>query len=288
MPKTKKQVKKKSFSVIQITVKTWRLLWDNRKVFLGISLVYGLLNVVLVRGFASGNFSGTKANFTQALSGHTGSLTSSIGSFVSAITSAGTSTNAASAAYQSFIILISSLAIIWALRHVMAKDHISVKDAFYKGTYPLVQFILVAAVIGLQLLPLALGSTLYVTVVGGGIAINLLEQIFWLVMFVLLAGISMYLITSSMIALYIVTLPDMTPIRALKNAKNLVTGRRIFVLRKLLFLPLLLAVLLTVILLPFALLIPGLAKIFLFIASVLMLPVAHAYMYTLYRELVDE
>ena len=53
-----------------------------------------------------------------------------------------------------------------------------------------------------------------------------------------------------MFALYIVTLPDMTPMKALRSARELVRYRRWTVLRKVLFLPLMLLVVAAIIMVP--------------------------------------
>ena len=44
-----------------------------------------------------------------------------------------------------------------------------VRDAYYRGMFPLVPFVLVLALIGLQLLPLVIGATLYNIAVTNGI-----------------------------------------------------------------------------------------------------------------------
>lgn len=274
---TKKVVARKSFNVLQVTAKAWNLLWNQRKTFVWISVVYAALSIVFVQGFASGT-----------LSGNAGNLRNGVGAFVSAIGSASAASNSTASAYQSFIVIIFSLAIIWTLRQAMANQVTSAIGALYNGMHPLVQFILILLTIGLQFLPSVIGGLLYSTVVSGGIAVNLYEQFFWLVIFIILTGLSLYMATSSIIALYIVTLPDITPIIALRKAKELVAGRRFFVLRKILFLPIVLAVVLAVIVLPLSLILPVVARVIMFLSTLFMLPVVHAYLYTLYRELVGE
>jgi hypothetical protein len=96
------------------------------------------------------------------------------------------------------------------------------------------------------------------------------------------------MISSSLFALYIVTLPDMTPMKALRSARELVRHRRWTVLRKILCLPLILLVAGAVIMLPIIIVLTPLAQWVFFLLTMLALVAAHAYMYTLYRELLNE
>jgi len=53
-------------------------LWEHRVLFIGITLVYGLLNLILVRGFANGTDVGSlKTQLGQLFNGNFGSLASS-------------------------------------------------------------------------------------------------------------------------------------------------------------------------------------------------------------------
>jgi hypothetical protein len=154
--------------------------------------------------------------------------------------------------------------------------------------YPLVPFMLVLTVVGLQLVPMLIGSTLYVTVINGGIAVYAAEKILWGLLFIVLALLSLYMLASSLFALYIVTLPDMTPMKALRSARELVRYRRWTVLRKMLALPLILLLVAFVIMLPIIILAAPLARWVFFLLTMTALTAAHAYMYTLYRELLRE
>jgi sterol desaturase/sphingolipid hydroxylase (fatty acid hydroxylase superfamily) len=146
----------------------------------------------------------------------------------------------------------------------------------------------VLLVIGLQLIPLIIGSTLYSLVIGNAIAVTLVEKLFWLVIFIALACLSLYFLSSSILAVYIVTLPEMPPLKALRSARELVKGRRLQVIRKVLWLPILLLLASSLIMLPIILWLTALAQVVFFILSMLVLIVVHTYMYSLYRELLHE
>lgn len=254
---------------------------------MSITLIYGLLTVILVRGIGGSlDLSGLKDNLKGGFSGNGSSLLTGVTLFSYLLGSAGTSTNPAGGVYQTVLIIIMSLVIIWALRQVLSGHKIRARDAFYNGTYPLVPFVLVLLVVGLQLLPLLAGSWLYSTVISSGIAVTELEKFTWAILAFLLAILSLYMICSSLFALYIVTLPEMTPMKALRSARQLVLYRRWTILRKILFLPLVLLILGGAIMIPLILLITPAAEWIFFMLSMFVLVVVHAYMYTLYRELL--
>ncbi|MEO6513843.1 MAG: hypothetical protein ABIR37_04105 [Candidatus Saccharimonadales bacterium] len=274
-------------SVWSITKTVARMLWLHKKVFLSLALIYGVLNLVLVRGFTGGlNVSDLKGQLDQAFSGHLAALATSATVFASLVSTSGNTSNSTGGAYQTFLLLIMSLAVIWALRMTLAGEAFRLRDSFYKGMYPLVPFLLVFVVIGLQLLPLVIGAGIYSLVVSSGIAVNAFQQILWGIGCAALVALSLYWLTASLFALYIVTLPNMTPRKALRSARELIRGRRLSVLRKLLFLPLALFLAAIVIMLPVILLAAPLAQWLFFLLTMCSLVVVHAYMYTVYRELL--
>jgi hypothetical protein len=259
----------------------------NRKLFAGLVAVYGVLTVLLVQGFsAGGSLSSTKSTLDAALTGSLGQLASGSLLFVSLLGSSGNTLSPTAGAYQVMLSLIVSLAIIWVLRQLYADNKVRVRDGFYSGIYPLVPFVLVLMVIGLQLIPMFIGLSLYGTVNGNGIAVTAVEQALWIMIVFLLSLVSLYMLCSSLFALYIVSLPGMTPLRALRSARQLVAGRRWTVLRKVAFLPVALLILSGVLVIPIIIFATPLATWAFFIVSMCALPLLHSYMYALYRSLI--
>ena len=263
-----------------------RLLRRHWKTLGGIILVYGFLQLVLVRGLGAGlNLQELKTTLQDSFGGQGGLLTG-VTLFGVLLGSGGSGANPGTGLYQSLLVILVSLALVWALRQIQAGSRIRVKEAFYKGMYPLVPFVLVLLVISLQLVPAAIGSLIYGTVISGGIAVTAFEQVVWALLFFLLVLLSLYMVCSSIFALYIVTLPDMTPMKALRSARQLVLHRRWTVTRKVLFLPLALLVLAAALIIPLIIYLTPLAEPAFFVFSVTLLAVVHSYMYTLYRELL--
>lgn len=253
-----------------------------------IALVYGLLTLVLVRGLTGSlDVTGIKDTFTSIFEGQLGNLLAASVIFGSLLGSTASATGSASYA-QPLLMIIVALAIIWALRQSLSGEKVAAKDAFYKGMYPLVPFTLVLGVVCLQLLPLLVGNWLYSLVLSNGIAVTVAEKVLWIMLFFLLALLSLYMISSSLFALFIVTLPDMTPMRALRSARQLVMHRRWIVLRKIVLLPIMLLLGSIVIMLPILLFLTAIAEWVFFALSMFGWVLSLTYIYTLYRRLLNE
>lgn len=273
----------------QITKRGSLVVWENKNLFIGITLVYGFLNVLLAQGLANGNdVSSLKETLNQVFTGNFGSIATGLSVFVVLIGSAGNTTSQTAGAYQTFLAIIGSLAVIWALRQVISGKYPRIRDSFYRGMSPLIPFILVLCVIALQLIPLVIGSTIYSLVINNGIAVTVIEKIAWALIYGGLALVTFYMLSSSLFAIYIVTLPEMTPMKALRSAKELVKGRRWIVLRKVLCLPIILVLAAAIIMLPIIIILTPLAQYVFFILTMFSLIAIHAYLYTLYRELINE
>lgn len=274
-------------NVWHIATNTANMLWQHKKLFIGLALIYGVLNLILVRGFSGGtDVAQLKSQLAQVFSGNFGPLKSSATIFVSLVSTSGNTSSSTGGAYQLFLLIVMSLATICGLRLTMAGEFVRLRDTFYKGMYPLVQFLLVLLVVCLQLIPFLAGAAIYNIVISNGIAIDAGEQLLWALLFALLTAASLYMLCSSLFALYIVTLPNMTPLKALRSARELVRYRRWPIIRKLLFLPVCLLIVAAIIMLPTILFVPVAAQWLFFLLTMCGLVVVHAYMYILYRELL--
>jgi hypothetical protein len=274
---------------------TWALvrqvggvLWLNRYLFLGIVAVYAVLNILLVHGFSSAvDVGATKQQLLANTGGATaGQIAADLSAFGTLLTTASTNVSAASGAYQLMLGVLISLAVIWTLRQLSAGQHITLRDVFYKSMYPLVPFLLVLLVLFVQCIPFLVGGLLYTFVVAGGLAVSAVEQIVFGIISIILIFISVYMLCSSIFALYIITLPDMTPRKALRAAGKLVRYRRGAVFWRLLVSVVLLFFALTAVMLPFITWVAVLAPWIFYVLTLAVLPVVHTYLYTLYKALL--
>jgi len=262
-------------------------LWRYKKVFLGITAVYLMGTVLLVKGLESTTeLELIKEDIESVLTGTTGQLATGFALYGLLLGSVSAASSETASTYQAILLVLVSLALIWALRQTHSAKKVGVRESFYKGMYPLVPFVAILFVIGLQSIPLAIGNWLFSVTVVAGLATTSLEQWLWGIFCFLLALLTVYMVCSSLFALYVSTLPDMTPLKALRSTRELVRYRRWEIIRKVLFLPLVLLIVTAVIMIPAILIITPLAEWLFFVLSMALLAVAHSYLYSLYRELL--
>ncbi|HSX17739.1 MAG TPA: hypothetical protein VLE51_00005, partial [Candidatus Saccharimonadales bacterium] len=251
----KKQVSKKevrqrklpnSFRLTRQVLQTLRTYW---KPLGGIVLVYLILNIMFASGISSitSSVSNIKDNL-QASGGH--HILDAVGGFGSLVGSSGASSSQTASVLQAILIVLSSLVIIWALRQLLAGSSISVKEAYYRGVTPLIPFLLVIAVIFIQLLPVTLGTAIVGAILSTIFNPSGLLTAVFVVVFTAFAAWSIYMLSSSIFGLYIVTLPDMQPRQALRSAKNLVKFRRWQLMRRIVFLPIFILVVMAALVVP--------------------------------------
>jgi hypothetical protein len=271
----------------KINKKALKLLKVNKKNILKFFIIYGILYVVFVRGFSSPvNVDEIRAAFDEIATADVSALATNFTTFSLLLQSTTQASGDIAGLYQMFFIVVSVLALVWLFRQQQAGNKVTMKDAFYKGMYPIIPFIIITIFIALQTLPATIGNFLFKTVIDSNLAINTLEQVVWFLLFAGLVILSAYMISSSLIALMVVTIPEMTPKIALKKAKELVEFRRMSVLRKVVALFISVSVLFISVVFP-AIFISGvLAQILFYVLVILAIPFVTAYLFVLYRELL--
>ncbi len=274
-------------SAWKITKKSARLLWTYKRLYIGIALVYIVLNLVFVRGLSQGiDVQELSNTLKESFSGNVDRLLGSI-SIISFIAQGNSEANIEVAnIYNMLVLVVTSLAIIWALRRSRQQEVVTTKQAFYSGMTPLVPFILTIGLLLCMLIPLAIGNTIYGVVIQNAIATTTVERILWLMFFGLTILLSMYLITSAIFSLYIVTMPNMSPLLAIKSSRNIARFRRFAIMRKLMFLPFVMSLAFVFILVPVIIFVPWLAEPVYYLLVAGSIVFSHTYTYTLYRELL--
>ena len=273
-------VSRKLSSVFGLTRQAVRTPWSRKKQFAGIAAIYGLLNIIFVSGLGSG------IDVTTIRDSFSSRIVGGIAAYVQLLGGSGNTASEVAGVYQMMLFLVASLALVWALRQTHAENAFRIRDAYYKGMHPLVPSIVVVCVMGLQLLPAVIGATVYQTIMVSGIAATGAQSIIWLIALLAAFLLSLYFLVSSLQAFYVATLPDMTPWVALRAARKLVKSRRWTVLRKVLFLPLLLILITAVLMLPVIIALPALAQLWLLIIAPVLIVFSHSYLYGLYKELL--
>jgi hypothetical protein len=121
-----------------------------------------------------------------------------------------------------------------------------------------------------------------------GIAISLIEKLGIMTIFVAGTALSAYWIVGSIVALYAVTVPGMTPLNSLRRAKQLLRGRRLAIVRQLLGFIIITGLACMAAMLLVIYFVPDASIVAVTILIVLLMPWMHLYLYGLYRDLLHE
>jgi hypothetical protein len=207
---------------------TFTTIWQEKRLLFGLGLIYVVATYILVGGVAQADFVALKDATLQVFGG----TFSSAGTALSLLTSTMSGAFASSLTeLQQFLAVFLGimfwLTIVWALRMRFADQKIKVRDALYSAGAPVVAYALVGLAIILQLTPGALGIFIFSTAQNGGWIQGGVEVMMFAFGAFLLCCLSIYWLAGSLLALVVVTLPQMYPWRALSISSELVIGRRL-------------------------------------------------------------
>lgn len=201
--------------------------------------------------------------------------------------------------YAVLFFLLLWLTTVWLLRAGLAGNTIRLRDALYSSGGPIVPTLILAVLFLVQLLPAALAIIAY----NAGVATGFLQGGAAAMVFAgaagLLVTLSIYLVLSTFMAMVIITLPGMYPWPALIASGNLVTGRRVRLLLRLLWLFVILFVVWCLVMIPTIILSSWLQASFQGLAWLPIAPLviimlssltaiySASYVYLLYRRVVE-
>lgn len=286
------------------TIHVFRTLWQFRKLVGGLLLLYAVLYGLLV-GLASQD---TFASLREALgevgsvvAGETGSLTDA--GLLLLAGSAGGFNAVQSEAGQIYAVLLGFmvwLAMVWLLRALLAGNRPRLRDALYNSGAPILPSILTGMALVVQLLPAAIGVIVISSAITTGFISQGVGGMLVTAGALLLILLSVFWATSTLFALVLVTLPGMYPMRALKLAGDIVTGRRLRILLRWVWMFALLFVFWIFVMVP-TVLFDGWVKgawpaidwipivpLVLLVVSAVGIGFSASYVYLLYRKVVDE
>ncbi|MFZ1360959.1 MAG: hypothetical protein WAS27_02995 [Candidatus Saccharimonadales bacterium] len=218
----------------------WVMLWQHKTVFGGLVLVYFLIAVAIGGIGQQETYSTLSSTLTETggelFQGNWGKV-GQAGLLLTTAVASGLTPNVtqAQSVLSGLTVFFTWLATVWALRNVMAGHRVKVRDAVYSSGAPVISTMLVAAIIMIQLLPFAIALLVYNAAIGSGFVSEGVESMVLWMALILLGVWSLYWITSTIIALIVVTLPGMYPMQAVRTAGDLVIGRRLRILYRLLW-----------------------------------------------------
>lgn len=211
----------------QNTIDSLKTMWRERRLFTLLSLVYIAATYAFVGAIAQTDFVSLKEATLDVLGGNFNSTSTVVSLFASTMT--GAFSGNLSETQQLLAVLLAVLfwlAIIWMLRMRFADKTIKVRDALYNSAAPLISYLFLAFFIILQLTPGAVGVGIFTLGQAGGYLQGGVEVMAFAAIAALLVCLSIYWLSGSLVALVIVTLPQMYPWRAMQIAGELAWYRR--------------------------------------------------------------
>lgn len=239
---------------------TFHIIFKNWRIFLPLILVIVSCNILLV-GIMSEDtymeFQDTLDETSQGLQdGQIGRVAKAGLILISTVTTGGLS-QGLSEVQQLFAVilfLITWLVTIYIIRHRLANHKIKMRDALYNALTPLISTLIVLFIVFMQLIPIFIVIITYSV----ALATDFLSAPFYALLFFIFAGLmillSAYLLSSTFLALVAVTAPGLYPMVAIRTASDLVIGRRIKLIIRMIYLAIVLIVIWTVIMVPLILL----------------------------------
>lgn len=280
-------------SYLGLTLQTLGTLGRNRRLFGTFFILYAVASAVVLGVVNQSNYSALVSSLKN-ISPDVWPRTLAI--FANAISGGLTNTATSNAqVFGGLLAVLAWLTMVWLLRHVVNGTKVKLREGLYSSGAPIVPTVLVAIVGLVQCLPLLAVVIGYSAAAGTGLLNGGIEAMLFYAAAGLLTLISLYWLTSTFIALVIVTLPGMYPGAALKAAGDLVVGRRLRLILRLLWLVAVILVIWAIVLIPIILLdnvisLPWLplVPVCVLALTTVTLMVSSTYIYLLYRKLVDD
>lgn len=232
-----------------------KTLWQHKKTFLLLALTYAVITAIMVGLASQDTYSALTSTIKNTsgdlFAGNWGEIGKASLLFVSTI-SGGINNNLTEVqqVYAGLIILMTWLTTVWLLRSILAGQKVKLRDGLYNASSPLLSMMLVSILLIAQLIPVAIVVLGYSAANMTGVLAGGVEAMLFWIAAGLLSMVSLYWITSTFIALIVVTLPGMYPMQAIRTAGDIVIGRRIRILLRMLWMVLGVAVAWVIIMIP--------------------------------------
>ena len=284
---------------------TFQLIFKHGKTFFALIAIMTVTYIVLVGLLSEDLYQQFQASIDETSAGL---AQGQIGNFakagliiISTITTGGLDTGMGEVqtVFMIALFLIMWLVTIYLLRHFLAGGKPKLRDALYDALGPFISTLLVFVVIFIQAIPLMLVAITY----SAAIMTDFLSTQFYALVYFIFAALmvllSVYLLSSSLVALVAVTAPGVYPMAALMNASDLMAGRRTRLILRLLYLLFVVAIIYLVAMLPIILIDLWLKSIWTWLAGWPIVPLAllivtcfvfiyaTTYLYRYYRWLLD-
>ena len=217
---------------------SFKIIFKNWKLFLPLLLIVVVLNAVLVGIMSESTYTQFRDVLDQTsveiAGGDIGNVAKAGLLLISTVTTGGLSgeSSEAAAVFGVIIFLIIWLTTVFLLRHRLAGHAVKLRDGLYNAMTPLVSTFVVFAVAMLECIPIFLLVIVYSAAVQTDFLATPFYALVFFIFALLMILISGYLLSSTLMALVAVSAPGLYPMKAMHAASDLMMGRRVkFILR---------------------------------------------------------
>ena len=270
----------------------WSFIWDNRRLFLKFIGLYMILSVLII-GVSQSSFDSIRESLEKADFNEWTKWPTLLAHAMFSSTTLTTEQTVMAA----LLLIYGALALIWLMRELLnGNSKLNLRDGLYNGGAPVLSIMALLLLLAIQMIPFGLGLFVYQAMASVGVidsGINIGNMAAWCAL-AIVAVMSLYWIMATIMAIPIATLPGMYPMRAYSRAGDLVIGRRMQILWRVLIMLIPIALLWLAVMIPvvifdssFELPVPLVAWSVLVLTTVTILWCT-CYLYLLYRHIVDD
>ena len=235
----------------------FRIIAKNWKLFVPLIIIVVVLNVIFVGLMSESSYAQFRDLINQTGQGASGGDIGNVAKagilLFSTITTGGLSSDSneeTTVVFAILFFLVIWLTTIFLLRHLLAGRKVKLRDGLYNSMGPLISTFVVFAVAVVECIPIFFLVIAY----SAAVQTDFLATPFYALVFFVFAGlmllISGYLLSTSLMTLIAVSAPGVYPINAFGAASDLMMGRRVKLILRLIFLIIVVAIMWIVIMVP--------------------------------------
>ena len=285
-------------------VNTFKIIFKNWKLFLPLVLLATVMGIVLVGMMSEETYQEFQKAFDQTneeYNGRFGNVAKAGLMLISTVATGGLNQNMGEleSTFMIIIFLVLWLVTVYILRHVMAGKKLKLRDALYNALAPLLSTLCLMLLFIVELVPALIAIILYVVANDTGFLSTPFYALILFILAALLILLTIYLISRTIVAMVAVTVPGTYPVQALRIAADVLTGRRVRFIVRLLFLVFVVAIIYVIVMLPIILLdmwlkasfewlsnVP-IVSFFLVLVTTFVFVYASSYIYLFYRRMIE-
>ena len=220
---------------------TFKLIFRNWKLFLPLIALVVIFNIILVGLMSEESYNVFKTSLDetneQLAKGQLGNVGKAGLLLIGTVTTGGLNRGMTEVqqVFMVLLLMITWLVTIYLARHIVAGHKIKLRDGLYNALTPMISTFCVVAMIFIEMVPIFIVIITYSAAVSTDFLATPFYALVYFIFASLMILLSSYLLSSSFLAMVAVTAPGLYPAVALNTASDIIAGRRIKFIIRLIF-----------------------------------------------------